>query len=341
MERSLTEVHERVAWGVAGVVIASFVCYTLYAFFGALVVGLFLYYAIRPVYRWLDPQIDHPDVTATLTLLFVGVPVALVLGYAGFLGVREFDQFLRATNVDQFRATLEPYVGALTSNDNQGLVGLLGNHISDVRSITTAAVNWALRLVVIVTVAFYLLRDDRKIARWFRRTFADHDAVVAFAERVDDDLTTIYTGNLITVALTGLIAAVVFYGLDFLAPNGTGVPFPILLGLLVGVATLIPAIGIKLVYFPYTGYLVWQALRTDTTPLWYPAVFFMVTLIAVDAFPDFIIRSYVSKGDINMGLMLITYVLGVVAFGWYGVFFGPVVLVFFLNFSREILPELL
>jgi len=42
-----------------------------------------------------------------------------------------------------------------------------------------------------------------------------------------------------------------------------------------------------------------------------------------------------------MGLLLLTYVLGVVAFGWYGVFFAPIVLVVFIHFVRDILPVLL
>jgi len=76
--------------------------------------------------------------------------------------------------------------------------------------------------------------------------------------------------------------------------------------------------------------------------LWFPVVFFLVTVVVVDdVIPDFFIRSYVSKGELNMGLLLLTYVLGVVAFGWYGVFFAPIVLVVFIHFVRDILPVLL
>lgn len=49
----------------------------------------------------------------------------------------------------------------------------------------------------------------------------------------------------------------VFYGSNFVAPPGTGIRFPVLLGLLIGDATLIPAVGMKIVYFPYTAYLLW------------------------------------------------------------------------------------
>jgi len=175
-----------------------------------------------------------------------------------------------------------------------------------------------LRLFVSFTLAFYLLRDDYKIAQWFRRSFEHQPAAVTFVEQVDADLTTIYTGNLITIGASGLLAVSTYYVLDIIAPAGTGVQFPFLLGLLTGVATLIPAIGMKLIYYPYTGYLVWQVVSKGEGSLWFPVVFFLVTVVVVDVIPDFFIRSYVSKGELNMGLLLLTYVLGVVAFGWYG-----------------------
>lgn len=340
MDVSLTTRGEKVTWGIAGVVITAVAAFVLYSFFGALVVGLFLYYATRPIYRWLDGRTGHPDLNATVTILVVGLPILLVLGYGALVGVRELDQFLRIANLEQFRSAIRPYVDIVAAED-QSIAGFLRNNASRIGALATTAFTWSLRLFVIVTFAFYLLRDDRKLARWFRRSLGEDHSAVAFMEEADAELTTIYTGNLITIGVTALIAAAVFYALDLLAPNATGVQFPVLLGLLTGIATLIPAVGMKLIYVPYTGYLLWQAQSSADAPLWFPVVFFLVTLVVVDSVPDLFIRSYLSKGELNMGLMLLTYVLGAVAFGWYGVFFGPVVLVFFVTFAREIFPSLL
>jgi len=317
------------------------VAFVLYSFVGALVVGTFLYYAIRPIYRWVDEQIDHPSLSAVLTLLTVGLPILLILTYATFVGIRELDRFFLVADLEELRTVLIPYLDFVSGTDGQGVLDILRNNVGRVREVLTILTTGFLRLLVVFTLAYYLLRDDRKIARWYRQSFENHPSAVSFMEAVDQDLTTIYTGNLITVAVTGLLAVVVFYGLDLLAPSGAAVPFPILLGLVTGVATLIPAIGVKLVYVPYTGYLVWQSVSGGGVPIWFPVVFFVVTLVVVDGIPDIFIRSYVSKGELNMGLLLLTYVLGAVAFGWYGVFFAPIVLVFFLHFVRDILPVLL
>lgn len=341
MVSSLTDRHDSAAWILVGILIALMVAFILYSFVGAIVVGIFLYYATRPIYHWVDQYTEHPDLSAVVTLLTVGLPILLILAYAGLVGVRELDQFFAVTDLEQLRAVIEPYVELVPGTGDQGIVDVLRNNVSRLRGFAAAATTWLLRLFVIFTLAFYLLRDDHKIARWFRRSFENQPAAVRFMEDVDGDLTTIYTGNLITIGATGLLAIVVYYGLDFVAPGSAGVQFPILLGLLTGVATLIPAIGVKLVYLPYTGYLVWQSVSKGVVPIWFPAAFFLVTLLVVDVFPDIFIRSYVSKGELNMGLILLTYVLGAVAFGWYGVFIAPIVLVLFVHFARDIFPVLL
>lgn len=341
MVSSLRDRYDSVAWILVGVLITVVVAFILYSFVGAIVVGIFVYYATRPIYRRIDQWTEHSSLSAIVTLLTVGLPILLILAYATFIGIREADRFFAVANLEQLRAVLAPYVDLVSGSEGQGLLGILRDNLSRAQGFASSATAWLLRLFVIFTLAFYLLRDDYKIAQWFRRSFENQPAAVTFVEEVDDDLTTIYTGNLITIGATGFLAVIVFYGLDAIAPAGTGVQFPILLGLLTGVATLIPAIGVKLIYFPYTGYLVWQAVTGGGGPLWFPVVFFVVTVVVVDVIPDFFIRSYVSKGELNMGLLLLTYVLGAVAFGWYGIFFAPIVLVFFIHFVRDILPVLL
>ncbi len=332
---------EKVVWSVLGLGITALAAFVAYSFVGAIVVGLFLYYATRPANEWLEKRFDHSRVNAVLTLSIVGVPMLLVLAYAGFTLAGELDRLLGTLGVSGYESVLGPYADVASGMSLQNLAGVARDTLPRLLEAASSVVTWALRLFVVVTVAYYLLREDGEIADWFRRTFGDDYGAVEFMEGVDDDLTTIYTGNLITIAITGLIAAGVYYALDFVAPAGTGVAYPVLQGLLTGVATIIPAIGIKLVYFPYTAYLLWASVTGRGGPLWFPVLFFATVVVAVDWFPDFIVRSYVSKGDINMGLMMLTYVLGAVAFGWYGVFLGPIVLVAFIHFARAVLPNLL
>ncbi len=330
----------QVAWSIAGAVLTSLVAFVLYSFIGAIVVGIFLYYAVRPVDRWFDARLDHRALNSTLTLLIVGLPILLLLGYGALVAVRELDQLLLQTGLEQYRAFLQPYIGLARLTEPGRLTALVGSNLGRILGYASVVFTWLLRLFVIVTVAYYLLRDDDRIAAWFRSTFDSTPAVVAFMNDVDSDLTTIYTGNLITIGVTALIAVLVYNGLNLVAPQGTGVVFPLLLGLLTGVFTIIPVFGIKLIYFPYTAYLGFRAVQSEAVPPWYPVLFFVVVLVVVDSIPDFFIRSYVSKGELHMGLVLFAYVLGSIAFGWYGIFLGPIILVLFVHFLRTILPKL-
>lgn len=331
---------DRVAWAVVGLVVGALVGYVLFAFLGSLVVGLFLYYATRPAFRWLNARLDRPRTSATITLLLVGLPILFLVGYAAFVGLRELDQFLATTGMERVRSALAPYLGSASSLDQQGLVELLRGNVSRIGSVAGAIAGWLLRLFVLLTVAYYLLSRDRTLATWFRETFDDQPAAIEFGEGVDRDLQTLYTGNLLTIGATAAIAVTTFLGLNLLAPSGTRVSYPILLGLLIGVATLIPAVGMKIVYFPYAAYLGWQTQTGVGSPLWFPVLFLVVTLIVVDLLPDVVVRSYVSAGEIEMGLVLLAYVLGASVFGWFGVFFAPLVLVVFVHFARDIFPEL-
>lgn len=331
--------RDEVVWLLAGAAIAAVVAYVVYSFVGAIVVGIFLYYAVRPVERWLDSRVDHPDVTASVALLVMGGPMLLVLGYGALVAVRELHQLLTQSGLGQYEAMLQPYLNVASLTDPGTWTQFAEHNVGLISTYAAATFTWGVRLFVMVLVAFYLLRDDRKLGEWFRSTFEGVNGVVSFMEGVDADLTTIYTGNLITIGVTGLIAAVTYYGLDLVAPAGTGVAFPILLGLVTGVMTLLPVLGMKIVYVPYVGYLLVRSLQ-GPVPLWYPIAFFAVVFVVVDTVPDLFIRSYISKGDLHMGLMVLAYVLGSIAFGWYGIFLGPIVLVVAIHFAKSILPHL-
>jgi predicted PurR-regulated permease PerM len=330
-----------VGWAIVGVAVFLLVGYVLVSFVGAIVLGIFLYYATRPVYRWLTARFDRPRLNATATLLTVGLPLLAILAYAVLVGVRELDLLFAQTGLEELRSLLDPYVDVARLTDPRTLVDRVGGRVPEFVGVTSAALTWVLRVFVAVTVAYYLLQEDRNVASWTEQSFHEEYGVVSFLRGVDDDLTTIYTGNLLTIGATGLIAVGVYVLLDVVSPQSIVVAAPILLGLLTGVATLIPAVGMKLVYVPYVGYLFYQAATKPAAPLWFPVVFLVITILVIDSFPDIVIRSYISKGEINMGLIMLSYVLGAVTFGWYGVFLAPIVLVVFLHFAHRVLPNLL
>jgi hypothetical protein len=136
-----------------------------------------------------------------------------------------------------------------------------------------------------------------------------------------------------------VVAAVAFNVLNALSPAALGLPYPTLLGLLTGAASLVPVIGIKLVWIPMLAWLAAVAFQAGSG-YWFVAVFGGVAAVVVDFVPDLVVRPYVSGRDLHLGLVMLAYVFGPLIWGWYGIFLGPMVLVPVVHFGRLVLPEL-
>jgi len=210
----------------------------------------------------------------------------------------------------------------------QGYLGFIGNA--------------ALHTFVMLLIAFYLLRDDKRLAGWFHRRFDDAEGVVnAYVKRVDRDFSNIFFGNILNAFLTAIIGAISYSALAMVAPAGVGIPYPVLVGLLTGVASLIPIIGIKLVYVPVAALLVYRASHVSPSTIWFPIVFVLVSFLVVDVVPDLVLRPYVSGRNLHLGMIMLAYIFGPLLFGWYGIFLGPMILVLVVHFVKLVLPELL
>ena len=338
--------------GVVGVVVTALVAYALYSYLTVLLFTLFAYYTSRPVYRRLVDHTDHPDLAVTATLLVYTVPVVVLLGYGLFVASQQLLDLFSHGVLQDYRSLFQPYLSTFEGMSSwrtilrnpqqfidQSTRRLLRMGLDPAIMIARTVFSLLASGFLLLVFLFYLLRDDHKIAAWFRRVVHHDSTVVGYFEAVDDRLQTVFFGNLLTIIVTGCIAIVVYWGIDFVAP-GSGIAVPFLLGALTGLGTLVPGVGMKLVYVPYSLWLAFHAFRSQAMPMWVPAAFFVLTLVFVDTIPDYFVRSYLSSGDITLGLIMLAYILGTMVWGWTGLFLGPVVLVAFLQFAKEVAPTL-
>jgi predicted PurR-regulated permease PerM len=192
-----------------------------------------------------------------------------------------------------------------------------------------------------IALAFYLLRDDHRLARWTLVQFSDDRGVFeAFARAVDRDFNNIFFGNILNAILTGTIGAIAYTGLNMVAPQGLAIPAAALVGLIAGVASLIPVVGMKLVYVPVAIYLGVTSYLMDPTSFWFVIIFVAISFVVVDTIPDLVLRPYVSGRSLHVGAVMIAYTFGPLLFGWYGIFLMPMILVLVVNFAKYVLPEL-
>ena len=345
----------RTAWTAVGGLLALAVVFVLYSFVGTFVFAVFIYYATRPIYRRLRRRVRPASLAALLSLVLLVLPALALVSYAGLVATAQLDRLVGADARANLAAALDLDLGvvpdvrspdALLSIDPRrylspeqalGLVGRVGGAVDVVAEVGIFLVH----AFVMVAVAFYLLRDDTRIARWVTSRFGDdHGLLRAYLTAVDRDLSSIFFGNILNAVLTGTIGVIVYSTLDAVAPAGLGVPAPALVGALAGVASLIPIVGMKLVYVPVALYLAGLSAVDGFAGVWFVALFAGVSLVVVDTIPDLVLRPYVSGRNLHVGTVMIAYTLGPLLFGWYGLFLLPMVLVFVVHFARVVLPEL-
>lgn len=337
----------RVTWWAVGAVLALVVGAALLTFTGALVTALFLYYASRPVYRRLRPRLGRSLAAATSIATLV-VPLVLLVVYTAMIVVRELQALDQEVGLGSLQQAVSPYfeVSKVVQNpsvllENPDVVAAGRALVDSVFTFLPLVLTFLLHLLVALAATFYLLKDGSRLAGWARGTFGSETGPFDdYVRAVDEDLSNIYFGNILNAVFAAIIAVVTYYALNLIAPDGMAVPFPALLGMLVGAASLIPAVGMKIVYPPVAVLILVQAVAAGD-PLWFPVAFFVASAVVVDFIPDIVLRPFVSGRNLHVGLVMIAYIVGPAFFGWYGLFLGPLLLVLAFHFARRILPELL
>jgi len=347
---SLSVDRRRVGWWLVALVLLGAVGLFFYSFVGTFVFGLFVYYGARPINRRIQRRVGSRDVAATITLLFIVLPTLALLGYTGFVAVREFTN---AVGPDLVNLLLDRLPGnqqsiAGIARNLPGLLDRVGQ-LSRIRQVLTGALgaigtvsNALLHLTLALTFAFFLYRDGNRLQAWYRAEVGGRDtAAYSYLAGVDADLEVVYFGNVLTVVAVTIGSILVYNAYNFIVPASISLPFPTLLAVLTGLATFIPLVVGKVVYVPVTGYLLWAAIGADASLLIYPIAFLIVAFLFLDLLPQSIVRPYISGQTMHNGAVLFAYILGAALFGWYGLFFGPLLLVLVVQFANVVLGDLL
>ena len=343
----------RLGWWAVTLALGAALAFVLYSFVGTFVFGLFVYYATRPVHRRVRRRFRRPSVAAAVSLVALTVPALALMTYAVLVGLQRLTRAVEG--FDPAMVGVDPAVLDVVQNpravvetdwlryaDPAALSSTLSSVSSVLDTVAFLGVG-VVHLFVILALSFYLLRDGHRLSRWTLRRFGDDDGVAReFATAVDRDLRDVFFGNILNAVLAGAIAVFVYSALNAGAPAGARIPSPVLLGLVAGVASLIPVVGMKLVYVPVTVSMGVEVAVSGPTPTTagFVAAFLVVSLVVVDTIPDLVLRPYVSGRSVHVGTLMLAYTLGPLLFGWYGIFLLPMLVVVVVQFGRVVLPRL-
>jgi len=342
----------RTSWVALGFVLAAALVFVAYRFVGTFVFGLFVYYATRRLYRRVRRRIDQASVAAGVSLVGMVLPALLLLAYTLGIALQQLNRFAdeidgaeSGSQIDDLLETAEPYLNLTVLSDPTALLDNVGG-VGTVTTTLESALGYLgvvgtglLHLFVMLAIAFYLLRDDRRFAGWAGHLTAERTVFEEFVAAVDESFDKVFYGNILNAMITGLVGGIVYTLLNQIAPASVAIPYAALVGVLAGAASLIPIVGMKLVYVPMAAYLAVLA-GTSGEGWWFVVAFAAVSFVVVDVIPDLLVRPYVSGGELHTGALMFAYILGPLIWGWYGIFLGPIVLVLVTHFARIVLPEL-
>lgn len=346
--------RKRLSFALLGAVLFVLTVYVLLNFIASIVFAVFLYYSSRPIFRRLSMFGMHRRLRAIAALVLFALPFLLLLSYTVLLVVGEVQVFLGRYNVDVSNLgaifvqasgfqlpelTVEGLIQEYRSGDYTELLDTLLQQGMQLVSIVASTV---IRFSIMVLIIYYLLVDGPELRDWVVRNFDKDKVLDTYFTAVDRDLAVILFGNILNAFLTAIIGISTYELYNLAVPPSATVPFPALVGALTGVGSLIPIIGIKIVYYPVGLVMALTAfLSGETGALVYVFVFFVLSFVVVDLIPDIVLRPFVSGRKVHMGLLIFAYIMGPLVFGFYGIFLAPIILVLFIHFNRIILPYLI
>ena len=351
--------EKRAVVAAFGIGVAAIIGYLVARFIAAFTIAVFLYYSSRGFYNRLSRvQIGDriglpPQLRAMTTISLLVVPFVLLLSYTVVLLAVETRAFVDTYPVlesvpdsvawfeglDELPSlTLDGIIAAYQAGQLDGIIGFVVDNAAFATSLVSGL---ALNVFIIAVVTYYLLIEGSTFRAWLLR-FDDDDIVREFFEAADAELEAVLFGNLLNVIIISLVGAIVFMGYNVVAPTAVEVPYPVLSGALTGIASLIPVIGMKIVYIPLAiAAAVPVVLEGQPALLAYLGGFLLLAIVVVDTIPDIVLRPYLSGDQTHVGLLMLAYIFGPVVLGFYGLFFAPMVLVIGLTFADTALPRLL
>ncbi len=336
----MSEKLEQSAFLIMLAVVTGLFFSLLRPFFAPLLWACIIAVLFHPVQVWLQKRWgERPNTTALVTLLacmvLVVIPVLLLL--ASFLqqGLAVYEQIQAGElqpgkYVDQVRNAFPVLQGLLerfdidmnTVRDNAAKAAVAASQFlaRNALAVGQGAFGFVLKLALMLYVAYFLLRDGRKLVDKLVLAIPLGDErerllLQKFAEVARATV----KGNLLVALVQGMLGGLIFWIL--------GLPAALLWGVVMTVLSLIPAVGAGLVWLPAAIYLYAVGDSISATVL----IAYGVLIIGL---ADNILRPLLVGRDTKLPdwMVLLSTLGGIAMVGINGFVIGPLIAVLFVAF---------
>ncbi len=344
-------------WGYYGVVLAVVLFLLVAPFRDVFAYSLFVYYIARPFYNIVRRISGWKMFSAIFSLVIVILPIVGIAVYTLNIGAVEVAKYSENMPDDEKSQYVEMITSKINvTGDFSDPLGSLSDIVRD-REVISSVISlfnqslgyffsffgFVFNVFLVFLISFYLLKDGNRLRKSvLDNVFYNQNVAHVYFNEIDKALFRVFFGNILNAIITAVLAIVVYSVFNMYAPVHLQLPYPILLAILTGLASLVPMIGVKLVWIPTIVFLAVNSFIADS--LFGDAVYILVFLaavnIVVDMIPDFALRPFVSAKGVHTGSMMLSYIFGPMVFGISGIFIGPLILVLVSKYVSIVMPAL-
>lgn len=319
----------------------------IFPYLRVVLAGILIAYIFYPVYARINNMIDMRNLAAFLATIFifilVSIPIAIFL-YSISGDITTFyllakqklltgELFNGASCTEGFLCMVNTNLKAFLSNSQ------VSYYVNNALTHTTSAVldytsgiflsipRFVLKLFMFIFVLFYSFRDGKAIMLWLKDALPlkQHFKEELLTRSRDVIFATVY-GVIIVALVQGIVGTIGFLIFD--------VPSPILLGMILTFAALIPFVGTALVWVPaslivlITGYL-----NADSSLIGKGIGLFLYGMFIISLIDNLIKPRIISQeAKLHPVVVLIGLFGGIRFLGPVGIILGPLILALFVSF---------
>ena len=336
----MSEKLEQSAFLIMLALVTGVFFWLLRPFFAPLLWACIIAVLFHPMQVWLEKRWGkRPNTIALTTLLacmvLVVMPVLLLL--ASFLqqGLAVYEQIQAGElqpgkYIDQVRNAFPVLQGLLerfdidmtTVRDNAAKAAVAASQFlaRNALAVGQGAFGFVLKLALMLYVAYFLLRDGRKLVEKLVHAIplGDERERLLFQKFAEVARATV-KGNLLVALVQGMLGGLIFWIL--------GLPAALLWGVVMTVLSLIPAVGAGLVWLPAAIYL--YAVGD-----WISATVLIAYGVLIIGLADNILRPLLVGRDTKLPdwMVLLSTLGGIAMVGINGFVIGPLIAVLFVAF---------
>jgi predicted PurR-regulated permease PerM len=289
--------------------------------FLALGIAVMLVYALHPLIEILLPYVKKH--THAIILIFFLILVPFFILSVGLISETEHE-LIGVTHVPVIEDILESsgfnFQDILEEPPSEIDFDRLSKTAGSLIVFLKVVGDLFFQVFIAIIISAIVLHKEKEIKESFQ-SIKSHEEKY-FILYVNEGLKAVVYSIYLTSFVTGIIASLVF--IIF------GVPFPVLLGILTGIVSIIPMLGAWLVLAPLVLYFI--VIEGNAV---FGVELLVASFVLIVTLPDYLVRPIIFSKTRNIDTMLILlgFLMGTLAFGPVGIIVGPLIMIALEGFA--------